>query len=57
LTVAEVAAMLKVSPHTIRAWVKKGKIPVHKVGRQVRFHRPEVMDWVLSGRAAGDVRK
>jgi len=42
MKIDEVAAFLRVSPWTIRHWCCERKIPFHRVGRSVRFHRGEV---------------
>ena len=47
LTVNELAALLKVHPKTVRAWVKQGKIPVIKMpGRGVRFDQDKIEKWI-----------
>ncbi len=48
LTVAEVAAVLDVSPRTIWAWVAAGELPepVRKGRRWVRWRRREVEAWL-----------
>ena len=48
----DVASHLDVSKDTIRAWIKKGTIPFHKVGRQYKFRMSEVDAWVDSGESA-----
>lgn len=42
LTVAEVAALLHVSPKTLYAWVAAGKFPALKLNGALRFRRHEV---------------
>jgi excisionase family DNA binding protein len=42
MRVEEVAAFLRVSPWTIRHWYCERKIPFHRVGRSVRFHKTEI---------------
>lgn len=37
LTLAEVADLLRVSPHTIRAWVRKGRLQPVRICRRVLF--------------------
>ena len=37
LSVAEAAAFLKVHANTVRAWVRSGRIPGAKIGREWRF--------------------
>jgi excisionase family DNA binding protein len=42
LTIAEAAALLRLQPSTLRAWVLRRKIPYVKVGRLVRVRRADV---------------
>jgi excisionase family DNA binding protein len=42
LTVAEVAAMLKLNQQTIRNWIDQGSLPALKVGRRVRIRRSDL---------------
>lgn len=53
LTVAEVAAELRVDPATVRLWARQGKIPVVKLpgGRLKRFRREDV-DAILASNAS-----
>jgi excisionase family DNA binding protein len=41
LTVPEAAALLRLKPSTIRAWVCQRKIPFVKLGRLVRIKRSD----------------
>jgi excisionase family DNA binding protein len=41
MTVAEVAATLKLNPQTIRNWIDAGKLPAHRLGRRVRVRRSD----------------
>ena len=52
LSVEEIAAHLGVKPDTIYKWVRKRRIPAHKVGRLWKFDIAEVDQWVKSGSAA-----
>ena len=52
ISILHIAAHLDVSKDTIRAWIKKGTIPFHKVGRQYKFRVSEVDAWVESGESA-----
>lgn len=45
-TVQEVAIYLGLSEHTIRAWVKLGRIPFYKFGRAVRFDLKKLGPWL-----------
>lgn len=42
----EIATYLGLSDDTIRAWVKKGKIPFSKLGRAVRFDIQKIEPWL-----------
>ena len=42
LTLLEVADMLRLSPHTIRAMVRKGKLRPVRICRRLLFHPDEV---------------
>ena len=46
LTLDQVAGYLQVSKSSIYKLAQTGKIPVYKVGRQWRFEKNEVDDWV-----------
>jgi excisionase family DNA binding protein len=41
----EVATYLNESPHTIREWVARRKIPFYKRGRRLQFSIEEVKKW------------
>jgi len=42
----ELAGYLGMSEHTIRAWVKYGRIPFCKFGRAVRFDSRRIERWL-----------
>ena len=44
--VHEVAVYLGLSDDTIRAWIKKGKIPFSKFGKAVRFDLQKIEPWL-----------
>lgn len=46
VTVKEVAAMLRVSPRTIRDWVYRGTIPFRKINGALRFNLAELENWL-----------
>ena len=52
VSLEDIAVHLDVSKDTIRAWIKKGTIPFHKVGRQYKVRVSEVDAWVESGESA-----
>ena len=41
LTVAEVAAILKLNQQTVRNWIDQGSLPAVRVGRRVRIRRAD----------------
>jgi excisionase family DNA binding protein len=48
LTVGEAAAILHLSPRTIRRMIKRGELYVVRVGRSIRI-RPEDIENIISG--------
>jgi excisionase family DNA binding protein len=46
LTVADVAALLKLNQQTVRNWIDQGSLPAVRVGRRVRIKRSD-LDRVL----------
>jgi excisionase family DNA binding protein len=46
LNVRDVALYLSQSEHTIRAWIRKGRIPYSKLERSVRFDLHEIDKWL-----------
>ncbi len=47
LTVAEVAAMLKLNQQTVRNWIDQGTLSALRIGRRVRIRRAD-LDRLLS---------
>jgi len=48
LTIAEVAALLRVSPLTIKRWGKRGKLPPIRINsRGDRRYKKEAVLWLL----------
>jgi excisionase family DNA binding protein len=43
LSVEQVARLLDLSPHTIRAWARARKVPHRKLGRRMLFHPVDVI--------------
>ena len=52
LSLEEIAKHVGGSKDTIRAWIKKGTVPYHKVGRMYKFKISEVDAWIESGQSA-----
>jgi len=46
LTLAAVAKLLCVSPHTVRAWVKRGRLRPVRLCRRLLFHPDEIARFV-----------
>jgi excisionase family DNA binding protein len=50
LTLLGVAKALCVSPHTIRAWVRQGKLKPVRLCRRLLFHPEEIARFVSQSR-------
>gem|GEM_PF-713972 len=46
LTIKEASEFLRVPPRTLRLWAELGEIPALKTGRQWRFRRRDIEDWL-----------
>ena len=57
LDVEGAASLLGVSKHTIYRLIRKDKLPSTKVGREWRFHRPTLIQWVATGSSAGQLER
>jgi len=53
LSVDEIAQHLGIKKDTVCKWVRKRKMPFHKVGRLLKFQVKEIDKWVKDGKAAG----
>ncbi|MCI5849287.1 MAG: helix-turn-helix domain-containing protein [Lachnoclostridium sp.] len=51
ISVDEAAQYLGIKPVTLRNWIKKTDIPTRKIGKQWKFKRSELDEWVNSGKA------
>lgn len=51
ISIDEAAQYLGIKPVTLRNWIKKTDIPTRKIGKQWKFKRSELDEWVNSGRA------
>jgi excisionase family DNA binding protein len=49
LTLLVLAKMLSVSPHTIRSWVRKGRLRPVRICRRLLFHPEEVSRFIAEG--------
>ncbi len=54
--IEEAADYLGVNKDSIRNWIKKADsgIPAHKIGKQWKFKKTELDEWVKSGKSAID---
>lgn len=50
LTLAEVADRLRLSPHTVRAFVKKGKLSPVRICRRLLFSQDELARFIAGTR-------
>ena len=50
VNLSDVAKHLSVSQDTVRNWIKSGKLPFYKAGKQYKFKISEVDRWVTEGR-------
>jgi len=48
LTLAEVCSLLKVPKTWIYRQTREGDIPHHKLGKYLRFYRPELEKWFIN---------
>jgi excisionase family DNA binding protein len=49
LTVAEIAAILKLNQQTVRNWIDRGELPAVHVGRRVRIKRSDFDQLIEAG--------
>lgn len=53
INLEEAAKYLGVKPVTLRTWIKKDdSMPAHKIGKQWKFKKTELDEWVKSGKSA-----
>lgn len=53
INIDEAAEYLGIKTVTLRGWIKKDEtLPAHKVGKQWKFKRSEIDEWVKSGNSA-----
>jgi putative molybdopterin biosynthesis protein len=51
LTAQDVAYLLKIAKNTVYELVKRGELNHYKVGRKMRFSRPDVENYIAGARA------
>ena len=47
MTLEEVASYLKLKPQTIYTWAQEKKIPAAKLGKEWRFRKSIIDEWIL----------
>jgi excisionase family DNA binding protein len=50
LTLLEVAEKLRVSPHSVRAWIRKGRLRPVRICRRLLFHPDELSRFLAEAR-------
>ncbi len=55
ISMEEAADYLGVNKDSIRNWIKRStEIPAHKIGKQWKFKKSELDEWVKSGKSSLD---
>lgn len=57
LDVEGAAGLLGVSKYTIYRLIRKDELPTTKVGREWRFHRPTLIQWVAAGSSVNQLER
>lgn len=52
VNLSDIAEYLSVSQDTIRNWLKTGRLPTYKAGKQYKFRRSEVDELLKEGKLA-----
>jgi excisionase family DNA binding protein len=50
LSMAKVSTQLDVSQKTVRRWIERGELPVHRLGRQLRISETDLAAFVAKSR-------
>lgn len=52
ISIDEAAEYLGIKTVTLRVWIKnKINVPAHKIGKQWRFKKSELDEWIKSGKS------
>jgi excisionase family DNA binding protein len=43
VSLIDIAEMLRVSPHTVRSWIRKGRLQPLRLCRRILFHPAEIL--------------
>lgn len=53
ISIEEAAEYLGIKVVTLRTWIKtKNDLPAHRIGKQWKFKKTELDEWVKSGKSA-----
>ena len=53
ISIEEAAVYLGIKAVTLRNWIKlKNDLPAHRIGKQWKFKKTELDEWVNSGKSA-----
>jgi excisionase family DNA binding protein len=52
INIEEAASYLGIKSVTLRGWIKKTDIPARKIGKQWKFKKSELDEWINSGKSA-----
>ena len=52
ISIDDAAEYLNIKAVTLRKWIKDQNVPAHKIGKQWKFKRSELEEWVKSGKSA-----
>lgn len=53
INIDEAAEYLGIKTVTLRGWIKKDStLPAHKIGKQWKFKKSQLDEWVKSGKSA-----
>ena len=55
LTTEEVLGCLKITPRTVYRLIRAGELPAVRVGRQWRFRRADLDNWLAAREVSGPV--
>ncbi len=47
ISIEDAALFLNIKPVTLRKWIKDKNVPAHKIGKQWKFKRSELEEWVI----------
>lgn len=53
-SIEEVADLLRVSPRTVRRWIKAGQLRAHRFGRTMRIACEDLQDFIARHEIRGD---